>query len=266
MVEQSIISEPEEPDRNFVMALSRGLKLLEALGQYPQGLGNSDLAQATDLPKPTVARLSHTLVQLGYIRFDKSAGTYHVTGKLLALGANMAHSYDIAQLVAPEMNWLRDGPNPGITVSFVEVMGARVVFRNVVQSNQQNALWMQAGIMAHVLDTAVGRAILAASDALQQTQLLEAVSAVDTKTPQEVDRVFKAAQEEYARKGYCTGFRQWRGDVNAIALAFRLPGDFQLYGLSVGGPSIYVSETELEEVYGPLLKASAVRITGRAHA
>jgi len=263
MTEQPTAISAEGRDRDFVTALSRGLKVLESLDQNAKGLGNTDLAQATCLPKPTIARLTHTLVQLGYIRFDKAHGTYQVTPKLLALGANVAQTTDISQLTLPELNALRDGPNPGITASLVELVGARVVFRNVVQSNQQNALWMQAGIMAHVLDTAVGRAILSASDALQQAQILEAVAAVDTKSKDDVDQLFRTAQDEYAAKGYCTGFRQWRGDVNAIALAFRLPGDFQVYGISVGGPAIYVSEAELEEIYGPLLKTAAGRITGR---
>lgn len=260
MGEANPILEAEAQDRNFVTALSRGMKILEVLGQHPDGLSNTELSRLTELPKPTIARLTHTLIRLGYLRFNKAANTYQVTAKLIGLGAHAARTVDIAELTLPELIALRDGPNPGITVSLTEILGARVVFRNVVQSSQQNALWMQAGIIAEILETAAGRAMLLASDPLEQVQLLELIKAngnVDTEGQ------FRAAQEEYAAKGYCTGFRNWRADVNAIAAPFRAPGSLKVYAISVGGPSVYVSEDELEQTYGPLLKAAVKRFAGQ---
>ncbi|MEO1307839.1 MAG: IclR family transcriptional regulator [Pseudomonadota bacterium] len=249
-------------DRKFVTALARGLDVLRALSAHPKGLGNTALAKATNLPKPTIARLTHTLIELGYVRFDTVTGTYCVTPKLLALGANAADRLDIAALAGPELAALRDGPNPGITASLVEIVGARVVFRSVAQSRQQNALWMQAGIMAHVLETAVGRAMLAASDPPQQEQLLEAIKAVDPREDDTVLADFHTGQAEFKTQGYCTGFGHWRADVNAIAVPVRVPGGMQVCGISVGGPTIYVSREELLETYATLLKAAASRISG----
>lgn len=258
-------SEFAEPDRSFVTALARGLKVLETLSREPDGLGNTALARVTGLPKPTVTRLTHTLVSLGYLRFDKARSAYSVTPKLMSLGVNAAAIVDMADLAMPELKRLRDGPNSGVTASLTEFVGARVIWRTVVQSRQQNALWMQAGVVADVLQTAAGRVKLVASDPSVQQDMIKGIKA-QGGTEADIDSEFQAAKEEYASKGYCTGFRRWRADVNAIAVPICVPGSHKMYSISVGGPAVYVGEHELEMVYAPLLKAAAARIEEQIHA
>lgn len=260
MADQATLPKTQEQERNFVTALARGLSILEALSNAPKGMGNAELAKATGLPKPTVARLTHTLIRTGYLRADKTSRSFFVTPKLMSLGANAAQTIDIAELVMPELVALRDGPNAGITASLTEIVGARVLMRNVVQSRQQNALWMQAGIIADILDTAAGRVMLAASDRQTQAQLLDAIKGLGRE---DVDEDFENAFAEFAQKGYCTAYRTWRADVNAIAAPLRAPSGMKVYSISVGAPAVFVSEEELETVYAPLLKAAVLRLTGQ---
>src|SRR5258708_9318136 len=62
-------------DRSFVVALSRGLDVLRAFRPHDGLLGNQEIAARTNLPKPTVSRLTYTLTKLGYLtpvpRFEK---------------------------------------------------------------------------------------------------------------------------------------------------------------------------------------------------
>ena len=62
-------------DRSFVVALSRGLDVLRAFHPNDGLLGNQEIAARTNLPKPTVSRLTYTLTKLGYLtpvpRFEK---------------------------------------------------------------------------------------------------------------------------------------------------------------------------------------------------
>src|SRR5215813_1294806 len=51
-------------DRQFVTALARGLDILRAFHAGEGMLGNQEIAHRTGLPKPTVARLTHTLTDL----------------------------------------------------------------------------------------------------------------------------------------------------------------------------------------------------------
>src|SRR6201985_2289924 len=73
-------------DRNFVVALSRGLEVLRAFQPDDGLLGNQEIAARTSLPKPTVSRLTYTLTKLGYLtpvpRFEK----YQLAPSAMALG------------------------------------------------------------------------------------------------------------------------------------------------------------------------------------
>ena len=73
-------------DRSFVVALSRGLDVLRAFHPNDGLLGNQEIAARTNLPKPTVSRLTYTLTKLGYLtqvpRFEK----YQLAPAAMALG------------------------------------------------------------------------------------------------------------------------------------------------------------------------------------
>ena len=73
-------------DRSFVVALSRGLDVLLAFHANDGLLGNQELAARTNLPKPTISRLTYTLTKLGYLtpvpRFEK----YQLAPSAMALG------------------------------------------------------------------------------------------------------------------------------------------------------------------------------------
>ena len=53
-------------DRQFANTLARGLEVLRCFRVGDALLGNKEIAQRTGLPKATVSRLTHTLIELGY--------------------------------------------------------------------------------------------------------------------------------------------------------------------------------------------------------
>jgi hypothetical protein len=54
-------------DRQFANTLARGLEVLRCFRVGEPLLGNKEIAQRTGLPKATVSRLTHTLIELGYL-------------------------------------------------------------------------------------------------------------------------------------------------------------------------------------------------------
>ena len=54
-------------DRQFAIALARGLEVLRAFGPADRSLTNRELCDRTGLPKATVSRMTHTLTLLGYL-------------------------------------------------------------------------------------------------------------------------------------------------------------------------------------------------------
>src|ERR1700751_5477887 len=88
-------------DRSFVVALSRGLDVLRAFHPNDGLLGNQEIAARTNLPKPTVSRLTYTLTKLGYLtrvpRFEK----YPLAPSAMALGYAALANLGVRHLSEP---------------------------------------------------------------------------------------------------------------------------------------------------------------------
>src|SRR2546421_8563296 len=88
-------------DRSFVVALSRGLDVLRTFHPNDGLLGNQEIAARTNLPKPTISRLTYTLTKLGYLtpvpRFEK----YQLAPSAMALGYAALANLGVRHLSEP---------------------------------------------------------------------------------------------------------------------------------------------------------------------
>src|SRR5258708_62915 len=85
-VENGLADENSGKDRQFVTARPRGVDILRAFNAGEGMRGNQEIAPRTGLPKPTVARLTHTLTELGYLNYIRRFRKYELGASVLALG------------------------------------------------------------------------------------------------------------------------------------------------------------------------------------
>lgn len=251
----------DEKDRNFITALARGLDVLRAFRTNELHLSNTELSERTGLPKATVSRLTHTLCALEYLVADERTGTYRLGAGVVQLGFGVLSSIDIADRAEQEMRKLRDGPNPHITVALGDVHRLNVVYLATQRSNEDVALSMRVGSQLPLFRSAVGRAILVGMDHDAREKVFTLARG---QGEEEAGRASLAnAEAEFAEKGFCSSYGDWRGDVNGIAVpVYSLTGN-RVYGLNVGGPSFHVKRKQLEGVYSHLLKQAASAISIR---
>lgn len=242
-------------DRNFVVALSRGLDVLRAFRPNEQELSNQDIAQRTGLPKPTVTRLTHTLCKLDYLIHSERTGFYRLGAGVLMLGYGVLAGMEIADRAAEELRDLCAGPNPNVTAALGERHRLKVVYTSVRRSREAVALTMSVGARLPLFHSAIGRAILACAGESQREELFE-LAAKERREDMGLIRANVAqAAEEYRTLGYCSSFGSWRPEINGIAVpVLSLSGD-RIYGINVGGPSFLVSPEELSESYAAPLVA-----------
>ncbi|CAM5212017.1 hypothetical protein CDEF62S_05371 [Castellaniella defragrans] len=86
----SMLTEQEErttddAERWFIQSLARGLEVIANFTAASPSQSISSLSTRTGLARATVRRVLFTLHKLGYLKYEKQAGTFSLTGKILGL-------------------------------------------------------------------------------------------------------------------------------------------------------------------------------------
>jgi DNA-binding IclR family transcriptional regulator len=258
--EQAAVAK-DAKDRNFVTALARGLDVLRCFRPNETELTNTDLAARTKLPKPTVSRLTHTLCELEYLVADPGSGTYRLGVGVLQLGFGVLSGMDVGERARDVMRALRNGPNSYITCALAERHRHDVVYVAVQPSREDVSLRMQIGSRLPLFFSAIGRAILVGMREVDRYAVFEQARTDDPKNDQARLTSFDHARTEYTERGFCTGYGDWRADVNGIAVPILSLDGARVYGLNVGGPSFHVKKRQLEGYYATQLIQAATTLS-----
>ncbi len=247
-------------DRQFVMALARGLDVLRVFRAEDGPLGNQEIARRTGLPKPTISRLTYTLTQLGYLSYDRRLGVYALGGGALALGYVALANLDVRRVARPLMQELADicdasvglGARDRLNMLYVENCEGR----NVV------ALRVAAGSRIPLGQSAMGRAYIAGLTDKERTPLIDQIVRKFPDEKQTIVRGIERAIRDIERRGFCLAIGDWRKDINGVGAPLALPNGAGLYALNCGGPGYLLKGKDLEETYGPMLVQVAQKVVG----
>ncbi|WP_108661993.1 IclR family transcriptional regulator [Acuticoccus kandeliae] len=244
-------------DRNFIVALARGLEVLRCFRPEEASLSNHEIASRTGLPKPTISRLTHTLCRLGYLVHLEETGAYRLGPGVLELGYGALASMDIGSRAAAEMQSLCGGARPQVTAALAERHGFDALLMVIHRSEQAITLPMNVGSKLPLFESAMGRAILAGMTCEAREAVVEqACFARPTETTAIRAQVAEALSD-FARLGYCTSFGEFVPEMNAIAVPVVSLNGERVYGLNLSGPSFILSADALQREYGERLKEAA---------
>lgn len=225
---------PKE-DRHFVTALARGLDVLSVFRPQDRVLGNMELARRSALPKSTVSRLTYTLTKLGYLEQaqDGSGGTgYRLGSRVLALGSTLLQRLDVRALARPLMQELADQSRTMVALGTPDRKS--MIYIETCRSQATVTLRLNVGSRIPMASTAMGRAYLAICSEGERTALMQRFRESDPLRWPLVEKGILSALDTHRRHGCCTSFAEWQGDVNAVAVAFRIAGQPPL-AISCGG-------------------------------
>ena len=244
--------------RLFVTALARGLEILSAFRIGDGPLGNQELARRSNLPKPTVSRMTHTLAQLGYLTFNPGAETYELGGRSLALGYAAISNMDIRRVARPIMREIAERENLHIALGIRDRLMILTV--DTWEGKSLIGLRLPAGARMPIATTSAGKAYLAMVPEEERTRIMEEVQRQHGDEWGRIQSSITQARRDMAQHGYCLSLGEWQNDINGAGAAVVLPNGSGVYALSIGGPAYMVNREQLKAEYGPMLAAAARRI------
>jgi DNA-binding IclR family transcriptional regulator len=240
-------------DRNFVVALSRGLDVLRAFQPNDGLLGNQEIAARTNLPKPTVSRLTYTLTKLGYLtpvpRFEK----YQLAPSAMALGYAALANLGVRHLSEPFREEVMRETGGAVAI------GGRDRHSMIYFGQSRNGLTLgvqlDVGSRIPIATTAMGRAYIWALAPDDRASLLRDLREhYGSRWPRMRDGIERSG-EFIAKRGFAVSAGDWQTDVAAVGVALKLNDGTGPYAFNCGAPAFRFTEDRLINDIGPRLLA-----------
>lgn len=240
----------------FASTLFNGLEVLRCFTPSRPMLGNKEIAEALNLSRPAVSRLTFTLVGMGLLHRHEPTGRYSLGPAVLTLGYPLLVGLTLRQLAAHDMVELARFARGPISLGVRDRL--QVVYVETVEDRDSSGTRPDIGSARPLLRTAMGRALMYAHTPAEReligTKLAQA-------QPEDWQRFSPALTTAYAAidgDGFCVVKRDWQPNICGIAAPFRYRANGLPVAMSVTIQIHDADDTYVQNVLGPRL-ATVVR-------
>lgn len=245
-------------ETQYVEAVARAISILTAFHADDGPLGNSELAERTDLSKSTVSRLAYTLTRCGFLSFNPRYRVYELGPSVHALGHIAARSSGVRQIARPLMQQFASQANFNVGLGTRD--GTSMVCLEAFEGSALIGLRLSGGSRLPILQSAIGRAYLNGLEDFEREAILAELRADHQGSWAEIVRKLETSREELKRHGFCTSIGDWRQDINGVAAPVRSPADGRVYAINLGGPAYLLPAERIFDELGPKIVRLAQEI------
>lgn len=241
------------PRPGGVQSIARAFGLLEAMADAGGRLSLSQLAVRADLPVATIHRLVRTLVELGYVRQERSR-QYTLGPRLIRLGETSTGLLDT--WAKPYLAALVESTGESANLAVLE--GDDVAYVGQAQSGRSMRMFTEVGRHVPPHCTAVGKAMLAdtaRTDPASVVALLRRTGMPGhTEHTITDEAAFLAELAVIAERGYAVDEQEQELGVRCVAVT--VPDAPSRMGISVSGPLTRMTDEALAAAVPQLRRAA----------
>ena len=244
------LGEAPANDRQFVIALARGLQILSCFSASSPELTGSELARLTGLPQPTVWRLCYTMLELGML--IRTSGEKMRPGlSVLRLGHSALAGLDTIALARPHLQEIAVRYRGACNIAMCQ--GLDMVIAERCEGPSQLLMNLKRGSVLPIANSGLGWAWLAGLPDGERAQLIAAIEHNPQQDWSSSRKAFKAALAGYRRDGFIINEAIFHPDYTTVAVPV-----FDRHGkvycaLNCGAPSSTLSPKRMREEVGPAL-------------
>ncbi|CAB3699365.1 IclR family transcriptional regulator [Paraburkholderia phenoliruptrix] len=241
-----------------VTALARGLTVLRSIAAADAPLSNRELTEITGIPKPTVSRITATLVGTGFLFRLPDSERFVLTSSVLELSNGFLRNFDIRARARPFLIELAERTRLSVHLAVRDRLDMVVI--DVIRPRSAVLVSrLEVGARMSLCRTAIGRAYLAALDEADRARLLTGLQAAEGDDWGHVGGRLEAALQETIERGFAIATGEWYDGLNAIALGFTGPSG-ERYAVNCGGSADQCPRDWLISRAGPDLLDCVARI------
>ena len=246
------VAETGGPD--FLEALARALRIIQAFNRDRRQLTLSDIAKLVDLPRASVRRTLHTLIHLGFAETD--GRVFRLRSRILTLASAYLMSNSISDILQPAVEHM--AREVGEACSAAVLDGDDVIMIAHASPNRIVNVSAQIGFRLPAVSSSLGRVLLAALEDRELDRLLQRIEPQRLTSATVVDcaelrrAILRARQDGFslvdqeAELGFCS-----------ISVPLRRLDGRVIASLNIGTHSNRVTLETMRRVFLPKLRALA---------
>lgn len=251
-------AKPNEGAGEEILALSRGLTLLRRVASADVPISNRELAELTGIPKPTVSRITATLVSAGFLLQLPDSERFVLTASVLELSNGFLRNFDIRARARPLLIDLAERTSLSVHLMARDRLDM-VVIDTIRPRSAILVSRLEVGSRVDLARTAAGRAYLAALSETERRELMAGLQAASGDDWPHIHARLAASLEETHRLGFAIATGEWYSELNAIAAGFVGPSG-ERYAVNCGGAAHLCPREWLIERAAPVLTECIERI------
>jgi IclR family pca regulon transcriptional regulator len=241
-------------DPNFMTSLARGLSVLQAFSDQRRSLTIAQISHRTAIPRASVRRCLHSLMQLGYAEAD--GNNFSLKPKVLSLGYSYLSSTPLTVSSHPYLNFISRSLNESCSLAVLQDDEVLYVGRSAASRIMSVSLTTGSRLPAYC--TALGRAMLAhlppsELDGYLARVPLKAMTERTVVNPQRLKEILAGVREA----GYAMVEEELEIGLRSIAVPVRGASGTVLAALNVGAHAARVSPRKMKEEFLPVLRKGA---------
>jgi DNA-binding IclR family transcriptional regulator len=246
-------------DNAFATTLAKGLVVLEAFAAGAATLGNMEIAARTGIPRPTVARLTHTLAELGYLQYDPDLARYRPGARALRMAHPLLAGMQFRQAARPLMQEFAQSVRGTVSIGLLD--GTAAMYVESARSGDVGPHVPDIGMPIPVVSTAMGRALAAILPAADSRALEHRIAAEDDASWAAFRDRFRSGIQDCGERGFCTCYGEYMASIHAVAAPLFHARDLrQYFAINCGIPAFRLRSGQLEAEIGPRIRALAASI------
>jgi DNA-binding IclR family transcriptional regulator len=244
-----------------VKSVAKVLDILEHLGHARRASSVSEIARSTGLNASTAHRLLQTLARRGYVEQNPATRDYALGPRLFELGSAYIGGQDLAQVVRPFVERLRD--QVGETIHFGILSQGHVVEICNASSHHPVGVTLRTGRRDPAHCTAMGKVLLAAlPEAELSAYLGHGELARPTRRTMVDPRRLRRELQQVRRQGYATDEEELADNLCCVGVPVAEPDGAVVAAMSLAMPKMRFRPERLPE-WVALLNDAARQISGR---
>jgi IclR family transcriptional regulator, positive regulator for flagellar biogenesis len=246
-------------DGEEVLALSRGLDVLRRIAAADAPVSNRELAEWTGIPKPTVSRITATLVRANLLFQLPDSERFVLTASVLELSNGFLRNFDIRARARPFLIELADQTSLSVHLAVRDRL-EMVVIDAIRPRSAVLVSRLEVGSRIDMARTAVGRAYLAVLAEPDRQSLVGALQIASGDDWPSVNSGLESGLNDALRMGFAIATGEWHKGLNAVAAGFVGPSG-QRYAVNCGGAEYQAPRHALLDKVAPALLECIANIT-----